>query len=155
MGPEIEKLVREPIVPDSDLLQELRDDFTVLKCSELLARVTRDICAALGVTIKYEITNVNPEPVIRRADIARNLSGLITIISAVLAGSKVNPLSVLKDTYDVNKAQAIARSRKAAKQQQRAEAAQSNRSVEGAGDASHQTPDGGGRSGAGPEQPPT
>ena len=120
---QIEKLVREPIVPDSDLLKELRNNFTVLKCSELLARVTRDICAALGVTIKYEIVRVNPEPVIKRADIAKNLSGLITIISAVLAGSKVNPTSVLKDTYDVNKAQAIARSRKAAEQRQRWHAA--------------------------------
>jgi len=152
---EIEKLVREPIVPDSDLLQELRENFTVLKCSELLARVTRDICAALGVTIKYEITDVNPEPVIKRADIAKNLSGLITIVSAVLAGSKVNPISVLKDTYDVNKAQKIARSRQAAIQRQRAETAQNQRSAEEQSAETHQTPDGVGRTDPGSEQPST
>ena len=151
---DIEKVIREPIVPDSDILVELRNEFTTLKCAELLARVTRDICAALGVTIEYKVTHVDNEPKIKRTVIADNLSGLITIISAVLAGAKVNPISVLKDNYDVSKAQQIARDREAAFQQHRAKSTQGQRETEGPSDASNEASDGGGQSDSGREDTP-
>lgn len=151
---EIEKIVREPVVPDSALLIELRDNFTVLKCSELLARITRDICAALGVTVKYEITHVDEGINIKRSVISKSLAGLITVVSAILAGSKVSPHTLLKDTYDVNKAQKIIASRKAANQLRRVEAAQDQRETQESSDATHQETDGGGESDNGSEHPP-
>ena len=150
---EVEKVIREPIVPDSDLLVELRDNFTVLKCSELLARITRDICAALGVTIKYEITGVEKIN-IKRSVISKGLAGLITVMSAILAGAKVEPYTLLKDRYDVSKAQKVIADRKAAEHLERAEAAQDQREDKGPSNTPHQEADGSRPTDTGPEHPP-
>lgn len=81
--------------PDSTLAESLRKDFTSESCiGALLASVT-EISESIGVTVSWEITDVDSGHTVDKVKLTKALGQLATSAGAVLMGGKVNPISML------------------------------------------------------------
>lgn len=87
----------EPLMirPDETLAESLRKDFTSESCiCALLASVT-EIAASIGVTVSWEVTDVDSEHTVDKVKLTQAIGQLATSAGAVLMGGKVNPISLL------------------------------------------------------------
>lgn len=87
----------EPLTirPDETLAESLRKDFTSESCvGALLASVT-EIAESIGVTVSWEITDVDSDHTVDKAKLTKAIGQLATSAGAVLMGGKVNPISML------------------------------------------------------------
>ncbi len=83
------------IQPDDALAESLRKDFTSDSCiGALLASVT-DIAGSIGVTVSWEITDVDSGQEVDKVKLTKAVGQLATSVGAVLMGGKVNPISML------------------------------------------------------------
>jgi hypothetical protein len=82
--------------PDSELAAQLRKDLTAKRCAEEVLRAATDMADAIGVKVLWEISYVDDNKKVDRAQLIEALGRLATSGGAMLMGSQVNPISTLK-----------------------------------------------------------
>lgn len=80
--------------PDSELAAQLRKDLTARRCVEEMLRSMEYISLSIGVKISWEVIEVEDIDV-DRDKLAKSFGRLATAAGSLLAGGKVNPISVL------------------------------------------------------------
>ena len=87
----------EPLViqPDDALAESLRKDFTSESCIGALLASVAEIAESIGVTVSWEITDVDPGQEVDKVKLTKALGQLATSAGAVLMGGKVNPITML------------------------------------------------------------
>lgn len=92
MGDKPEPLV---IQPNDALAESLRKDFTSESCIGALLESVSDISKSIGVTISWDITDIDSDHTVDKVKLTKALGQLATSLGAVLMGGKVNPISIL------------------------------------------------------------
>lgn len=83
------------IRPDDMLAESLRNDFTSKSCVTALLKSVAEIAKSVGVTISWDITDVDSNYVVDKVKLTKALGQLATSTGAVLMGGKINPISML------------------------------------------------------------
>lgn len=84
------------ITPDSDLAEELRKNLTADHCVRTLFDATVEMAAAIGVTVTYEVHNIDPDMEVDQERLSKAIGRVATAQGAMLAGGGVNAIAQLK-----------------------------------------------------------
>ena len=81
--------------PDKELAKALRKNLTKGSCTEALMDSVKDMAAAIGVEVSWDILGIDQEADVNKAEMTKALSRLATAAGAMLAGGNVDAISTL------------------------------------------------------------
>jgi len=83
--------------PTQSLVKQLREGFSAEKCAHTLLEVVTTLLGAIGVKVQAKVIGVNTKSKVDVKTVAKSVNDLTAVMSAIMAGSKVNVLKMWED----------------------------------------------------------
>lgn len=81
--------------PDDELSKKLKENFTAQACIEALMNAVSTIATAIGVTISWNISHVDPDKNVDRDALSIAAGQVLTVLGAIFVGGKINLFSTV------------------------------------------------------------